>query len=411
MEATTARDKVTKARAGLILQSPFYASIALRLVVKEDNTCDTAWTDGVSFGYNPAFIDRLTIDQCKGLWVHEVLHIAMMHHIRRGARDSQIWNVSADYAIDPIAINAGFTLPDGGHINASFQERSAEQIYTILSNQPKPDKDGDPENQGQGQGQDGQSNQDGQSPQDNQDNQDGQDGQGQSNQGPSSCGEIRDYPGQSPQQGEQEAKIMLQQAIQAAKRTGSMPGDLARMVQDVIEPVLPWREVLQRFVAENARNDYSWALPNRRYLPMGLYMPQLHNPSLKDLVLLVDTSPSISEQDLKNMLSEFQGILAAYDTTLHVVYVSTEVCGSQVLTGYDMPELEPHGDYGTDFRPGFKWIEENQIEPAAIIYFTDGECNQFPEHVEYPLLWVLTERNDYFNPPCGGEVIYMGPAN
>ncbi len=391
MEDIKASDKLSKARAGLILQSPFYASIALRLPLVADPSCQTAWTDGVSLGYNPAFIDGLTIDQCKGLLVHEVLHVANMHHLRRGARELELWNVSTDLAVNPIARSAGYNLPDGLLEDPQFADCSAESIYGVLSNQPGKDQgqeQGQGDDQGDGQGQ-------------------GQDPASSGNMAP---GEVRDLPaGMDKDQAAQDTKVMVQQAAAMAKKMGSLPGDLARMVDQIVNPVLPWREVLQRFLTEHAKDDYTWTRPNKRFLHQGLYLPSLDNPALGDLVLMVDTSCSIDDAALARMVSEFDGILAAYETTLHVVYVDTQVQGSEVITRYDRPDkLSAPGGGGTNFRPGFDWIEEQGIEPAAIVYFTDGECNRFPDPVDKPLLWVLTQEDRDFNPPCGGEVVFMG---
>ena len=96
----TAAEKITKARAGLVLDLPFFGSLALRLKCKPDETCQTAWTDGQSIGYNPEFIDPLPLDQVKGLLAHEVMHLACSHHTRRGNRDPKKWNIAGDFAIN-----------------------------------------------------------------------------------------------------------------------------------------------------------------------------------------------------------------------------------------------------------------------------------------------------------------------
>ena len=126
------KDKISKARAGLILDQPFFGSLSLKLILKEDRTCETAWTDGVSLGYNPAFIDELHLDQVKGLLAHEVMHCACAHNTRRGNRDGKRWNIAADYAINPLLNEAGFALPPGVLFDFSYKGKSADEIYTLL---------------------------------------------------------------------------------------------------------------------------------------------------------------------------------------------------------------------------------------------------------------------------------------
>jgi len=136
--------KLRKARAGLILDQPFFGALALRLNLETDPSAGTAWTDGKSLGYDPAWIKGLTLDQVKGLWAHEVLHCACAHHVRRGQRDPQRWNLATDQAINHILINSGFTLPNDPQLDPQFRDKSAEEIYGLMGDQdPGPGGSGD----------------------------------------------------------------------------------------------------------------------------------------------------------------------------------------------------------------------------------------------------------------------------
>ena len=90
--------KLRKARAGLILDQPFFGALALRLQLQEDPSAGTAWTDGKSLGYDPTWIKGLTLDQVKGLWAHVILHCACAHHVRRGQRDGHQRRSAGDRA-------------------------------------------------------------------------------------------------------------------------------------------------------------------------------------------------------------------------------------------------------------------------------------------------------------------------
>ncbi len=154
--------------------------------------------------------------------------------------------------------------------------------------------------------------------------------------------------------------------------------------------------------AEHARNDYSWNLPNRRFIHQGLYLPQLKNPELGQIALLVDTSGSISQKELNQFASEIQGILAAYKTDIIVIYVDAAVQGYDLISSADTEiNLEPKGGGGTDYRPGYDWLQKQGDIPTAAIYLTDGYCNSFPEEPNFPTLWVLTQGSVYFKPPFG----------
>lgn len=357
-----ARNKIIKARAGLVLDQPFFGSLALRLALKEDLTCKTAWTDGLSLGYNPTFISELSLDECKGLLAHEVMHCACAHMARRDAREPKKWNISADYAINGIIEESGFKLPAGRLRESAYDHKSADEIYGIIPDNPL----------GVDQGND-----------------------------PGGCGEVRDAKGPDGQQAsaadlnqaEQDWKIAASQAAQQAKVMGNLPAGIARLVDELLNPKVDWREVLRRFIQTNARNDYSWQRPNRRYIHQGLYLPSLYREQLGDIVLAVDTSGSIAPADLNQFAAEMTSILEEFPgSMLHVVYCDTEVSNTETFSHDDLPfDLHPAGGGGTDFRPPFGWTDQQGIAPACLVYLTDGECSRYPESPpDYPVLWVGT---------------------
>jgi predicted metal-dependent peptidase len=198
--------------------------------------------------------------------------------------------------------------------------------------------------------------------------------------------------------------------LTAAKRAGSLPGSLERLIDELLEPVIPWKEVLARFIDSNAANDYTWTLPNRRYLPQGIYLPSLKSPELGHIGIFDDTSGShFSAEQQRKALSEIQGILTSYQNVkATLIFVDTKVQGEPIELEADL-EInipKPQGGGGTSFRPPFEYAEEHALEIKAAIYITDGECSNFPEPPDYETLWLLTEANRNFNPPFG-EVITM----
>lgn len=373
-------DKMQKARAGLIFDSPFFASIALRLRMLEDKTCKTAYTDGTVLGYNPEFVESLPLNQVKGLVAHEVGHVMLAHHLRRQERDPQNWNIAADYALNDVLLQAGFELPDGC-LKGMGLDKSAEEIYGTLPQAPQ--GQGGQGKQGQGQSQQGQ----------------GQ-GQGQPEQGqgdPGGCGEVRDAKngqGQalSPAEvaaAEAEVKVMVAQAAQTAKSMGTLPAGLARLVGEIVEPKISWRDVLRRFIETSAKNDYSWTPPNRRYIHAGIYLPSLRSEELPELVVAIDTSGSIGQGEVNQFAAELTSVLQEFQTTCTVIYCDSAIGKTEKFTSQDLPlTLNPVGGGGTDFKPPFKWVEDNDVTPACMIYLTDLECSSIPDEPGYPVLWV-----------------------
>ncbi len=390
-------EKITKARASLVLTAPFFASLALKMKLVADPSCETMWVDGVSMGYNPAFIEPLPLEQVKGLICHEVMHVACHHNTRRGERDFENWNIACDYAIDPIVKNAGFVQP-WESINPQYHNWEAEKIFKDLLQRRK---DNNREGGNDGAGQDS--------------CEDNNDSAQTDKQPPGGFGEVRDYPGKNggkasaaeKRQAEQEQKIAVKQAAQIAKAQGTLPQSLERLINEITEPKIPWREILARFLTEPARNDYSWQMPNRRFIHQGLYLPELKNPELGLIALLVDTSGSISQQDLNQFAAEMHSLLAAYKTELIIIYVDAAVQGVEFIASDDTDmNLELKGGGGTDYRPGYDWLHEQGHMPTAAVYLTEGYCNSFPDEPDFPTLWALTQKSDYFK-PAFGEVLVI----
>ena len=362
-------EKLTKARAGLILDMPFFGALSLRLTLKADNTCKTAWTDGRALGYNEEFINKLTLAETKGLIAHEVMHCAMQHHTRREQREHKRWNKAADYAINEILVSSKVSLPAGALLDHSYDGLSSEAIYSRLADEPT----NDPADDG-------------------------------NSSDPGGCGEVRDAKGDDGKPaGEAEMareaadwKIATQQAATQAKAMGALPGELGRMIEEVVAAKVDWRETLCRFIQQTAKNNYTWSPPNRRHIYNGLYLPSMRSEELPPIVVAVDTSGSIGQVELDQFAAEMTSILQEYNTTCEVVYCDSEIGHTQTFTRDELPlNLEAKGGGGTDFRPPFIYVEEFFYpQPSCLVYLTDME-GRFPDaEPGYPVLWVSTSSID-----------------
>lgn len=392
--------KVTKAKIGLILDHPFFATLILKKKFIEDTSIKTASTDGKEIRYNPKFFDGLTHDEAMAVIAHEALHITSLHHTRRDARSQDKWNTACDYAINPILKEAGFSLPKGALLHPAYEGKSAEEIYRLIPDGNN--DDGGDDNQSGGGGNNNQ--------QQNQQPQQGNGkGKGQGNSQPQpnpGMGDVTDAPATTQaemQQQEAEAKQELAQALQVGKQAGKLPASLERLIEEMLEPKVHWKEVLSRFLGEIAKNDYCFTRPNTRYMGKGFILPSLYNIEMGDIVLLVDTSGSIDRELLNRFAGEMQDICSLTKTTIKVVYVDAAVQAIQEIEPDDVVDLKPKGGGGTSFVPGFDWMAENGIEPKACVYFTDGYCSDFPEEQPFPILWAVTG-NSHFDPPLGESV-------
>ena len=369
-------DVLTRARANLVLSHPFFGSLALRLKMVEttDPRIDTAATDGRAIYYNKEWVSKLTVAKATGLLAHECMHPAMLHQTRRGSRHPKKWNVACDYAINNILVDARFELPDNGCVDPQYRGMSAEEIYAKL-----PDPPG------------------------------GWDAQGND---PGGCGGVLDAPGsdgKSPPssselaEAEAEWKVALAQAAHTAKQQGKLPGGMERLIDATLEAKIPWRQTLHQFFNDPQPADVSWKRPNRRFVYQGLYLPSRDTTNSGEIVIAIDTSGSIGEKELNEFGSEIKGIVdQVKPTKTTVIYCDARIAHVDEFLPGDELTFGAHGGGGTDFRPPFDYLAENDIRPKAFVYLTDG-YGPFPEEQDFPVLWCIN--NNDVTPPHGQHLV------
>lgn len=382
-ELTKAATRLQRQRIALLLDHPFFGSLMMHLKPIETKQVPTFSTDGKSLYYNPDFMEKLDDVQVRTVLAHEVLHPALLHPYRIGQRDLRKFNIAADYAINNFLDNinteatkkgqaAPFPIATiGGLVDHQYDNFSAEEIYNRLPEQPS--GGGQQPGQGSGAG-----------------------GKGQP-QGPSSPGEFTPGAADQAEAEEQEAswKVALKQAALAAKSQGKLPAEIERLVQELINPKVPWAEVLRTFLTSASRDDYSWARPNRRYSGGDCIMPGLHSPRLGPIVVAVDTSGSIGQKEFDEFIAEVRGILFdCRPEKLILAQCDARVHDWRELEVFDDPAtIKFKGGGGTDFRPVFDRVAEDVIAgqpPAAVVYLTDMQ-GTFPEtDPGYPVLWAAT---------------------
>lgn len=384
---------ITAARSSLLVdlkpetaaRSAFFATLALRLRLAANWSIPTFCTDGKSLEYNPSFALSLNRDELVGVLVHEIMHCSNGHMTRRGSRVMKKWNEACDLSVNSLLLKAGFVLPEGGLIpgGKGFEDMpellAAEAYYDLLTDEDEQEQ----EEQG-----DGGSGQDGDEPQDG-----------------SNFGDFKE-PSDPAKADEIEAewKVATAQAAQIAKNKGDLPASLARVVSEICNPTQDWRALLRRFINDMARNDYAWTRPNRRMLSHGLIMPGLRSEELGTVVVAIDTSGSIGQKQLDMFASELESALSAYQCKAVILYHDSAIAHVDEWQTSDGPiQLAPHGGGGTSHICVFDYIEQNEINPACLIAFTDL-WTDFPMSVpEYPTLWAVTGNS---NPSAPfGEIV------
>ena len=381
-----AREKLVTARIGLLLKAPFFGNLATRLqLTNADAWCGTAATDGRKFYYNSEFINNLPLKQLEFLFGHEVLHVVYDHMGRRGERDPKLWNIADDYCVnsDLIEQRVGEKIPVALY-DAKFKGQSAEEVYDYLYENAEKIDIGKLLQQVLDEHLDGDSDGDGDSD---------KDGKGRPRLSKEEMDAIRD-----------EIKEAVLQAAQAVG-AGNLPGGVKRMIKDLTEPVISWQELLQQQIQSIIKDDFTWMRPSRRGWHMDAIMPGMKPGETIDICIAIDTSGSISERDIKDFMSEIQGIMDSYNEyKIKVWCFDTEVYNEQSFTSENLDDIssyEPAGGGGTDFMANWEYMKEHNIEPKKFIMFTDGmPFGEWGEENYCDTVWII-KGNPGCEPPWG----------
>lgn len=426
MAGAKAQTRLEAARTRLILDKPFLGALVLRLpmVAADPSWCPTTATDARKFFYNPAFIDALANEQVQFVLAHEALHCALSHFARRGHRIKKQWDIACDYAINPLLIDDGLKPPQSSLILAEFRGMTAEEIYPCIDEsehqepldkhvydadtdsqggQQQEAKDGNDSSAGGAAGQDDQ----GEASAENQSRDRPE--QGGSDDHPSGFDEQR-QGGQSEEQGDssgapqpdplsqQEIETLSTQwqqrmvgAAQQARQAGKLGGAMARMIDFMVQPSLPWRMMLARYMTSVARDDYSYSRPSSRRGDPAVF-PSLRSAQL-NIAVAVDVSGSMTEKEIGEFLSEIDAIKAQIRSR-----VSLYACDATLQSGspwlfepWEEVRLEQRvrGGGGTSFCPPIEDQSNADLAPDVLVYFTDAE-GRFPEvEPAYPVVWLV----------------------
>ena len=231
----------------------------------------------------------------------------------------------------------------------------------------------------------------------------GRDGASQSRD-PAGTGEVMDAPAGAADAGdgdpgpsardiaaeEQAWDEAMHQAASLAKAAGRMPGAVEETVRGAHAGTLDWRTLLRRFMTDAAKRDYSWSVPNRRFIDSGLYLPSIHSEGIGTVAFIIDVSSSLPTPTLAEFWAELREVAAEIrPESVIVLQVDTVLQDAAEHSADDLPdEIVVKGRGGTDYRPGFAWLERHGIEPGVCLYFTDMECSKYPEtEPAFPVLF------------------------
>jgi len=367
MESTELFEYISATKIRLRKLSPFFAALSLYAEIDFSNEVQLAATNGKKIIFNPITYIQLPPSERDGVFLHELLHMALLHHLRRGVRDHYIFNIAADIVVNGMIVNEGnFKIPKYGIRDEDLEHLSVEEVYElIIKNKKKYNLNlVDLIN-------------------DEKDSED-KDSQGKGNDLKTGISDLNT---------EAEIRNYWKQAINDAKlitkgsSEKSLPESFERNFGEVLEPEIDWKTKLWNFLV---RTPTDFGEFDRRLIYSGLYLENLEGESI-NVFCCIDTSGSISAYEINKFMREIKGIINAYpNLNCRLWYADHECYGP-----YNIDSMEnvpkPKGGGGTDFEPFFKDITKKEFNnnDGVCIYLTDG-YGYFPEkEPDLPVLWVV----------------------
>ena len=365
-------DIITKARGRLVVRAPFFGSIALGLKWIAAPSVGTMATDGRAVWFNPGWCEVQGAEKTMGVIAHEVVHVVNKHHLRRRDRDPRRWNIACDLFVNRVLLADHFALPDSLIFDSGnrFAGLPVEVIYERypVSGEAPPSAGGPA-----GAGSPGTI-----APADH-------------------WGEVRDLTDAhgapltdaARRQAEDDLDVRIRQAAAAATRAGRFSAGLTEMVEAALDRA-DWRDRFRTLFDGALRSEASWARPNRRLLPHGLYLPGWRRAGAVRIAFVLDTSGSISARELAIYLGNLLGLIEETGPgQVAVIQCDSEVRRVEYLgPGETVDCLEVAGRGGTRFQPAFDWIADSGFQPQVIVYATDLVSSDQPADPAIPVIWL-----------------------
>ena len=363
-------DRVIVARVGLLLRHPFFGNMATRMRVQNcDDWCPTAATDGRNLYYNTQFFNMLSNKQIEFVIAHEILHCVFDHLSRREDRDAMVYNIACDYLVnnllvrdkigervDQIQIFQDFKYDNWSSedvyddIKDKHDDEELEALGQLLDEHIDWEKDAD---DGEGTNAPGAGDKEGKGK-----------GKGRPTYSKDELKKIRD-----------EIKESMITSAQSAG-AGNTPGEISRMIKELTEPKMNWRELLRQQIQSTIKSDFTFSRPSRKGWHTGAILPGMNFQDTIDICIGIDMSGSIGDIQAQDFLGEVKGIMDEYqDYKIKLWCFDTRVYNEQDFSadgGTDLAEYDIQGGGGTDFDANWLYMKEHDIQPKKFIMFTDG---------------------------------------
>ena len=363
------QEKIEQAKAKLMLENPYFGSLVSNIELRINDNIASIRPLGDVLEYNDEYLEVLSLNEVTTILANGAMHQALFHSERGKGKESSVWRLASDYAINDLLVENGFMLPPMANYASRFEQLYAEQIYIILLGElDLQENDNDPVDKK----------------------------------------ETEEFEEQNlPEEllAQEEYELLLEQLNIKLEKQGELPKGIERFVERKQSAKIVWRDTLYRYINAHAKSDYRMFPFSKKHLHRGVFLPSIYGEELK-IVVAIDTSASIDDQLLEIFLAELYEIMQVFTHyIIELIECDATIQNIQRLTPQEPLEPTLKGGGGTNFSPVFDYIMEMNEDFKFLIYFTDGKGTfpQYEPHID--VLWVVPKIEDSF--PFG-EVLELG---
>lgn len=386
--------QVEEAKILIALYAPFWSNLLAHLPVKIEFYEDAyAATDGFHIFLSPV-LAQFPTEIVAGVILHEVMHVAYRHFLRKHNRNLHLWNIATDIVVNNAIKDTGhFPLPSGVLWDPKMRGFSAEEVYDKLVKELARVKGGI-----------------------------GVEGESGEKKKKGTLSRVEKWKEGKPDKHldpamswserkkiEEDIENWLVESYNiwknvSERRRGRIPGNLVEQIEILVKNEIPWKRILERYLNMIfVKDDYAPLPPSRKYLPYDLYFPSLKREVPEGVVVIaLDTSGSMSAKDIGEALSELVSLKYYTEEIYLIMHDSkiTDVLKTKDLVNFDVgKKVKVKGRGGTSHVPVFDYLDMVNLKPDLFIGFTDG-YSVFPKNKPtFPVIWVLTR--DHKKPPFG----------
>ncbi len=378
------KQKVSEAKAKLLVEYPYFGTLASKLELKPNDNIKAYLSDGVHFEYNDEYLIGLSRDELAFALSNGAMHAALAYENRQKGRMSWLWQLATDHAINTMLVANGLDAPMEVVVDPRFEGMYAEEIYAILKDEIQNEEFDD-----------------------NEENETGFNEENRRQQQQMKNAEGDHDPDKKREQMEVENQLQKQQiaaeemfeqfandALEKMNQQGDLPLEIERFFTIVDSAKVDWRKELYRAIDRHYYDNYRMMPPSKKLLYSGIYLPSLYSDTLR-LSIAIDSSGSVDETLLSVFMSEVEAILIHFPNyIIDLIVCDAKIQSHKQIVSGERLEVEIKGGGGTDFRPVFSLIEERLDAPSILLYFSDTK-GIFPEAEPfYEVMWITQEKCD-----------------